>query len=98
MARNPRAAAQRATAARVREARKAGIRYEKVVPSSFRAAADKARTNFADSILSGDTAKPAKDSREGRSLAALASHAAHGRAPERFKEFEEYWYHTKGGE
>jgi hypothetical protein len=89
MARNPRAAAQRATAKAVREKRAQ-------LPTSFKTRAKATRESYLQGVLNGSIPRPEKRSAEGNSLASAAGKARWGKADKVYEAaFKGYWYHNK---
>ncbi len=94
MASNPRAAAQRATAARVRANRKLSSADRKtILPRAITRPYQKAQRAYGDRVLAGKDPKPVKGSPGSNVLASLASKAAIGKADAKYLAFREYWYH-----
>lgn len=91
-----RRAAQRAVAARVREARPRGARYRPLLPTAVREPSKRAASQFALDVQEGRIPRPAAGTPEARQLARMASLASHGKADPSFEDsFKEYWYHKK---
>ena len=89
MARNPRAAAQRATARAVREQRTR-------LPVSINRGYQQARMDWAHAVMRGDIPMPAPGTMEAKNLASLAGKASWGKADPAFERaFSKYWYHHK---
>jgi hypothetical protein len=85
MARNPRAAAQRATARAVRERRTQ-------LPSQVTSRAIATRTDYLQGVLDGRIAQPT----DTRSLARAAGKASWGKADPRYEAaWAKFWYHVK---
>jgi len=96
MARNPRAAAQRATAARVRANRDLNIwQRERILAEACTRRAAQANRAYADRLMAGREALPAKGSLEGKNLARLAALADQGKIDGKYLYFQDYWYHTR---
>lgn len=98
MARNPRAKAQRETAARVREFR-AGRGYRSVIPRELKGRAPEVRISYLQGLAGKDPGN--YTAAERKQAASAASFGAHGKAGyEQFDtpEWREFWYHTAGGQ
>jgi hypothetical protein len=92
-----RRAAQRATAARLREARETGRPYRRVVPRAITARSWQAQEQYARDVISGKEPEPAKGTPESRQLARMASYARWGKADPAFYEaFSKYFYKIEG--
>jgi hypothetical protein len=92
-----RRAAQRATAARLREARQTGRPYKRVVPRAITAPSRQAQEQYARDVASGKIPEPAKGTPEARQLARMASRARWGKAdPAFYDAFKKYFYHIEG--
>lgn len=86
--------AQREIAKRVKEGRRPGEHYRRILPGKYSKEYRQARVDYARAIMRGDIPRPPKNSLEGRSLAGLASSARWGHAPAEFQNaFKDYWYH-----
>lgn len=93
---NPRAAAQRATAKRVREARQRGGRYRPVSPSAARKAVARSQVEYATAVANGDEPMPAPGTPEARQLARMGSLSRWHKADPRFYDmFKQYFYHDE---
>lgn len=89
MARNPRAAAQRATARAVRE-------HRTQLPASINRGVQLARRDYADRVMRGEEPDPQQGSLEARNLASLAGKARWGKADPAYETaFAKYWYHLR---
>lgn len=89
-----RRAAQRATAARVRETRTPGGKYTPVISRGVRAGVRAAREAYANDVIAGREPWPAKGSPEAKNLASLAGKARWGKADAAYiAAFNKYWYH-----
>lgn len=91
-----RRAAQRATAARVREARQTGQPYRSVVPAGIRRASRQAQERYARDVASGKEPYPPQGTPEARQLARMGSLSYWGKTdPQFLAAFEQYFYHDE---
>lgn len=89
MARNPRAAAQRATAKAVRE-------HRTQLSKSVTSRAIAVRENYLRGVLNGTIPEPPAGSKERHSLARAAAKAAWGKADPAYEAaWSKFWYHNK---
>lgn len=91
-----RRSAQRATAARVREARQTGKYNRVAVGKSLRERQVNTWQAYGDRVLSGQEPEPQSGTPEYRQLARLGSLARYHKVDQRFLPFSKYFYHAKG--